>query len=76
MLADSSIIIKANWDVAINCQSKRMRVGIILRDDNGVVIAYKQISKYGTSIPQVVETFGAYYDVEFCMEFELNKLTF
>ncbi|GLT53961.1 hypothetical protein SLA2020_271950 [Shorea laevis] len=48
-------MVKANWDAAIDSQSQRMGIGMVLRDETGSVLAAMSSCNPSVSDPTVAE---------------------
>jgi hypothetical protein len=65
---------KANWDVAFNKELQRVGVGVIVRDNNGRVLAAKSFTKRGVLKPLIGETMASYYAAQLCNQLGLQKV--
>ena len=56
---------KINWDMGLDEKKNRLRVGIIIRDVVGEVIAARSLTIQTKLTPVVGEASGAFYTTEF-----------
>ncbi|XP_059428470.1 uncharacterized protein LOC132162224 [Corylus avellana] len=59
---------KADWDIAVNLNGKRIGIGVIIRDSKGLVIAALSRTVDTCPAPVIAESMGALYASEFCCD--------
>ena len=65
---------KANWDAALNHQSGRIRIGIVIRDHEGKVKAAQCIVRKGSFEPGIAEALAAVQTLIFCHDLGLTMI--
>lgn len=65
---------QSKWDVAINSLKWRTRVGILVRDNEGCVIATRSFIKELTKEPVVAKAMRALHGAEFCTQVGLQHI--
>jgi hypothetical protein len=65
---------KVNWDAAIDTVNKRLGIGLIVRNHNGLVIAARSQTKMGCLEPVAVEELAAFQAIEFSIELGLQDI--
>ncbi|XP_041011371.1 uncharacterized protein LOC121255160 [Juglans microcarpa x Juglans regia] len=67
---------KVNWDAACNIKQRKMRIGVIIRDENGAATATYCGFKGNVDQPVIAEGFALRKAMELCRDLGLNKVTF
>jgi ribonuclease HI len=65
---------KANWDVAINKAQGNVGVGVIIRDENGWIVAAMSRTRQGLLEPTTGEAFGAFQAARLITELGLQNI--
>jgi ribonuclease HI len=65
---------KANWDIALNKQTKWMGIGVIIRDDQGLVSSALCQTKDAFPEPVTAEAMGALCAIELCKDLGLQDV--
>ncbi|XP_035551510.1 uncharacterized protein LOC118349853 [Juglans regia] len=65
---------KANWDAALN--SKFMGLGVVIRNENGEVVACACSRRLPAPNSDVAESVALWFAVELCCELGFNRVTF
>ena len=65
---------KANWDIALNRKTKWMGIGVIIRDDQGLVSSTLCQTKEGFLEPVTAEVMGTLCTIELCKDLGLQML--
>jgi ribonuclease HI len=66
--------LKFNWDAAINKVTKRMGVGIIVRDDGGAVVAVRCASRPHITDPATAEAMAVWMLADFSLTIGHNQI--
>jgi ribonuclease HI len=66
--------LKLNWGAAVNKQSKRMGIGIIVRDEEGVFVAAMAKVLPSFNDPTVAEALAAWHAVNMCVAKGFHKI--
>jgi hypothetical protein len=67
-------MVKANWDAAIDLQTQRMGVGMVLRDDTGCVLAALSSFIPSVSDPTVAKALALWKTVAVCIDLGVQRL--
>jgi ribonuclease HI len=65
---------KVNWDVAIDKLQQRVGVGVVIREENGQVVAAMSKTRQGTLEPTSGEAFAAYQATCLCKDLGLQHI--
>lgn len=60
--------LKANWDVALNIERKRVGIGVVIKDTTGRVYTALSRSVEACPAPVIAEAMGALQALEFCQD--------
>ncbi|XP_059429044.1 uncharacterized protein LOC132162842 [Corylus avellana] len=66
--------LKANWDVALNADGKRVATGVIIRDDKGLVIAALSRTVEACLAPVTAKAMGMLQATEFCQDLRMSDI--
>jgi ribonuclease HI len=66
--------LKLNWDATVNKQSKRMGIGIIVRDEKGEFVAAMAKVLPSINDPTVAEALAAWHAVNLCVAKGFHKI--
>lgn len=67
---------KINWDVVMDKGHGHIGIGIIVRDQEGIVLAAWSNTKDFLAEPSVVEAFAGFYAMEFSREMSFYDIIF
>jgi hypothetical protein len=65
---------KANWDIALDSNRKRMGIGVVIRDEQGYVTTTLCRPVENSFDPTIGEAMGALVAVEFCRDLGLRDI--
>jgi ribonuclease HI len=68
--------VKANWDVAVERKTRRLGIGIIIRDDHGECCATKSWTRMGLLDPTAVEATAAFMAIQMCIVLGMQQVQF
>ena len=66
--------VKVNWDIAVEKKSGRIGVGVVVRDDQGEVVAARCLTRMGTLEATAGEAIASYYAVCLCREIGAHNI--
>ncbi|XP_041017938.1 uncharacterized protein LOC121260160 [Juglans microcarpa x Juglans regia] len=69
-----SEFVKANWDAALNLRTKRMGIGIIVRDEGGEVLVIVCVQKKYVSQVALAESYTLWKAIEICNDLDIRNV--
>jgi hypothetical protein len=66
--------LKLNWDASIEKNGRKMKVGIVIRDQEGALLVANCITKIGLTNPSVAEAMGAWQSASLINQLGLQKV--
>ena len=65
---------KANWDASVDRDQKRVGIGVVVRNHEGIVVAALSDSRTATIMLEGAESMAAWHAVEFCISRGMRRV--
>lgn len=68
------VAMKINWNATLDLKNKKMGAGVVIRDEEGEVLASLCMSKPQVTSPIIAETTTLWRAVKLCAELKIDKV--